>query len=358
MDEFDQKMNDIFNKEYYNQKLEDDEIEKFEKKQEKHLQLEEGEEEENINEEQKNDNELWFYCDSCKKPLKEGKIKYECQTCDDYTLCKKCFKKNGHEHKMKKDVVPPGCAPPENAEDLIQKVENEVKEDILRCSRCQNIIVENRYYICENESCKNLKFCKQCRGLGLQIHEHKLVKFIIKQNTEEEDEQKSNKEKLKELIDEKANYNIDDVIDGKLGTKFHYTKVAKENSGITDDMILFLDDKILNKYLPLKKFTAYSDYSIPEFKKKGILNRLEKLVDKKKKELANEYEDKYKNEKENEKLLLGKKTKEGENVFKKKNKDDKIKKKNKDGKHKEQKERLSKQEFKKQKRLETYGITE
>ena len=50
-----------------------------------------------------------------------------------------------------------------------------------------------------------------------------------------------------------TNYTIDDVINGELGTKFHYTKVEKEDSGLTDDMLLLLDDKILNKYLPLKK---------------------------------------------------------------------------------------------------------
>ena len=62
-----------------------------------------------------------------------------------------------------------------------------------------------------------------------------------------------------------TNYTIDDVINGELGTKFHYTKVEKEDSGLTNDMLLLLDDKILNKYLPLKKITAYSDY---KYKKK------------------------------------------------------------------------------------------
>ena len=376
MDEFDQKMNEIFNKEYYNKELDDEEIEKFDAKQEKHLQLEEKEDNneekgENNDEYENNEDELWFYCDSCKKPLKEGKIKYECKTCEDYTLCKKCFKKIGHEHQMKKDIVPNGCAPPENADELIENVENEVENNILKCSRCHNIIVENKYYICNEDSCKDLHFCKTCRGLGQHIHEHKLTKFIIKEKEESENEEnkKSKKEKLQDLIDEKANYTIDDVIDGELGTKFHYTKVAKEDSGLTDDMLLLLDDKVLNKYLPLKKISAYNDYKLPEYKKKAMLNRLEKLVNKKKKELVNEYEAKNKNEKENEKLLLGQKTKgEHENKdnekinkdrdkYKNKYKKDKKKneKNNKDG---NPKQKLSKEEFKKQKRLETYGITE
>ena len=378
MDEFDQKMNDIFNKEYYNKELDDEEMEKFNAKQERHLQLEEKEEEQNNeenendnnNEEENNENELWFYCDSCKKPLKEGKIKYECKTCEDYTLCKKCFKKIGHEHKMKKDIVPAGCNPPENAQELIEKVEKEQEDNILKCSNCHKIIVENRYYICNEETCKDLKFCKTCRGLGKSIHEHKLIKYIIEneENENEEENKKSKKEKLTELIDEKANYTIDDVIDGEIGTKFHYTKVAKEDSGLTDDMLLLLDDKILNKYLPLKKITAYSDYKMPEYKKKIMLNRLEKLVNKKKKELANEYEIKNQNEKENEKFLIGQKTKGEHNDEKNENKDkDKYNNKyknNKNNKNKNDnnkgkpKEKLSRDEFKKQKRLETYGITE
>ena len=373
MDEFDEKMNDIFNKEYYNKELDDEEIEKFDAKQERHLKLDEKEEEDNNDE--NNENELWFYCDSCKKPLKEGKIKYECKTCEDYTLCKKCYKKMGHEHQMKKDIVPAGCNPPENAEELIAKVENEAEDNILKCSKCNKIIVENKYYICNEESCKDLKFCKTCRGLGQHIHEHKLIKYIIEQNeeNENEDDKKTKKEKLQQLIDEKANYTIDDVIDGELGTKFHYTKVAKESSGLTDDMLLLLDDKILNKYLPLKKITAYNDYQLPDYKKKAMLNRLEKLVNKKKKELANEYEAKNKNEKENEKLLLGQKIKlDNENTNNdeeiKKVKKDKYKNKN-DKKNKKKnennndndgkkKQKLSKDEFKKQKRLETYGISE
>ena len=140
--------------------------------------------------------------------------------------------------------------------------------------------------------------------------------------------------------------------------------MPKENSGLTDDMLLLLDDKILNKYLPLKKITAYSDYTLPEYKKKQMLNRLEKLVNKKKRELLEEYENKNKNQKENEKYLLGNKTK-AEHID---NKEEKIKKNKSDKKKKEKiknksdegekKKFLKKDEFKKIKRLETYGITE
>ena len=165
------KMNDIFNDEYYNEKLDKNEIEKFEKKEEENLNNindnEENENEENENE----DNHLWFYCDNCKKPIKEKKIKYECKICEDYTLCKLCFKSIKHNHQMKKDKVPIGCNPPENAIELIKKI---TENESLICSKCNKDIVENYYFICDEDSCKKLKFCRRCRGEGKKIHEHKL----------------------------------------------------------------------------------------------------------------------------------------------------------------------------------------
>ncbi len=258
----------------------------MEHKQEKHLNInEDNENNENSNKEDNNENleeqeeeDLWFYCDNCKKPLKEGKIKYECKTCEDFTLCKKCFKSINHQHQMKKSLVPQGCNPPSNAEELIAQVEKGGESSlILRCTKCNKIIVESYYYVCNEDECKNIKFCLTCRGLGKQIHEHKLRKYILKEeNDNSNNNVKTKKQKLEELIDLKANYNIDDVIDKNLGTKFHYAKVAKEDSGLTDEMLLLLDDKILNKYLPLKKIAAYGDYKLPEYKKKKMLYRLEK----------------------------------------------------------------------------------
>ena len=103
---------------------------------------------------------------------------------------------------------------------------------------------------------------------------------------------------------------------------------------------------------------------MPDYKKKAMLYRLEKLVNKKKKELAEEYESKNKIEKDNEKFLLGNKRKESEEKTEKKEKKkdkykkDKDKKDKKDKKENKNKEKLNNADFKKQKRLETYGITE
>ncbi len=318
------KMNDIFNDEYYNEKLDKNEIEKFEKKEEENLNNRKDNEE-NENE----DNHLWFYCDNCKKPIKENKIKYECKTCEDYTLCKLCFKSIGHNHQMKKDKVPIGCKPPENAIELIKKI---TEDELLICSKCNKDIVENYYFICDEDSCKNLKFCRRCRGEGKKIHEHKLYKYYINDNNNENEEDNLNpKDKLNKIIDYQTERNIDNIIDKEIPTKFHYTKVEKDDSGLTDDMLLLLDDKILNKYIPVKKIAPYSNFHLPEYKKKQMKKHLEKLLFKKKREMINEFEDKDKLEKENEKFLIGKK-------------------------HKNKGEFLEKSEFIKKKRLETYGI--
>ena len=71
-------------------------------------------------------------------------------------------------------------------------------------------------------------------------------------------------------------------------------------------MLLLLDDSVLNKYIPIKKIAPYSDYKLPEYKKKAMLKHLEKLLDKKKREMANEYKEKLKTEERNEKLLNNK----------------------------------------------------
>jgi len=67
-----------------------------------------NEEQEIYEEENEGENE-WFYCDNCFNIIKENKIKYECETCDDYCLCKACFSSKNHHHQMKKSKVPLGC---------------------------------------------------------------------------------------------------------------------------------------------------------------------------------------------------------------------------------------------------------
>lgn len=51
----------------------------------------------------------WWYCDECKEVIKPGKLKYECNECEDYTMCKACYKILKHPHLMKKAKVSVLC---------------------------------------------------------------------------------------------------------------------------------------------------------------------------------------------------------------------------------------------------------
>lgn len=61
-------------------------------------------------------NELWFLCDDCQKPIPAGKKRFDCLTCENFTLCAKCFKVNTHPHEFEKQYVPENCVPPEDFE--------------------------------------------------------------------------------------------------------------------------------------------------------------------------------------------------------------------------------------------------
>ena len=286
MNEFDRRMNEIFDEEF-EKKAKEEDVQILKNDDEKSDENNENSDENNEKSDENNEKEkenLWFYCDNCKKPIETGRIKYDCKTCDDYTLCQKCYKTIKHSHIMKKTKVSNENSPPENAQEIIN---NFISENNLQCSKCKKEIIENYYFIC-NE-CKNLKFCKNCRSIGKSIHEHKLHKFNNEnnENNENDDEKNLNaKEKLLNKIDKNANYEIDNIIDGEIPTKFHYKKVEKENFGLSDEMLILLDDKILNKYLPIKKLATYNnDFYIPEYKKKFMKKHLEKLVNKKKREI-------------------------------------------------------------------------
>jgi protein KRI1 len=354
-DKFDEKMNEIFNQEYYEGKDKGEDIEQvieeksFDYKTNKDIlnksqleKLAEIEEEgwkydeENINDEENlideenlndiNDENEWFYCDECRNVIKENKIKYDCEKCEDYLLCKECFKAANHPHKMKKSKVPLGCKPPHDWKNIIDSnLENQ--NDDLICHNCSNEIINNYYFICHEESCKNLKFCKTCRGIGKSIHEHKLSKFVIPTEEDAIDP----KEKLESMVESLYTPHTDHVIAKQIPTKFHYTKVEKDESGFTDEMLLFVDDRTLNKFIPLRKLAPYKEkYQINEWQKKKMLKELEKEVEKKKSDL-------YKQNKKTEETIA-RNTKLIGNKKKAPRLDDTL------------------EEYKKKKRLETYGL--
>jgi protein KRI1 len=361
---FDEKMNKIFNEEYYKTKDRDEDIREvieeksFDYKTNKNIldkdklrELDELEykiegdfegnkedEENNYIEEDyqdgynENDNQdesqnEWFYCDDCKKAIKENKIKYECTICEDYTTCKDCHVSVPHAHKMKKSKVPLGFKPPHNWKEILENLKDKNNDDSLTCTNCSKEIIASYYFVCSESECSSAKICKTCRGVGKSVHEHKLSKFFYEENNEEI--QIDPNEKLNNMIENVFSPVVDDIIAKQIPTKFHYVSTNKEEFELTDDMLVFLDDKTLNKHIPLKRLAPYREkIQMNDWQKKKMLNELSKEVDRKKAELARISEQTKENIKNNTQFLQNKR----KNI------------------------KIDKKDIKKRNRLETYGI--
>lgn len=62
---------------------------------------------------------------------------------------------------------------------------------------------------------------------------------------------------LAELIDDYYKIDFEDVIAGGLKTRFKYVDVEKNDFNLDDDDMLFADDRLLNRYLSVKKLAPY-----------------------------------------------------------------------------------------------------
>lgn len=119
---------------------------------------------------------MWFVCDEpeCLKPIKEGHFRFDCQQCDNFTFCDKCYRKNTtHTHKFSKTKVPQGQGPPENHDELITKA-------FMRCTECKVSLIDvtKRVYTCSDKKCspdqtkgEATYWCKGCKEST--EHEHK-----------------------------------------------------------------------------------------------------------------------------------------------------------------------------------------
>jgi len=150
--------------------------------------------------------------------------------------------------------------------------------------------------------------------MGASVHEHKLQKFYFEEP--EVKKEKTLEDKLKEKIEEKINYQYTDIV-GDIPIKFKYTKVKNDDFGLTDDMLLYLDDKTINKYVPMKTLAPYreEEYKINKFKLKKEERLLSKEIAKKKENIDKELHEEDENIKMNQKFLGNKK----ENKFIEKN---------------------------------------
>lgn len=121
-------------------------------------------------------------------------------------------------------------------------------------------------------------------------------------------------------------------------------------------MLLYLDDKTLNKYLPLKALAPYKEgYVVPGYKKKRLLSEFQREVEKRKKEFIREIKQKKEIEETNKSFLNKKRNNHLNNINNKTG----LKKSKNDNEDKNKDfDPSNKQEYRKKKRLETYGITD
>lgn len=119
-------------------------------------------------------------------------------------------------------------------------------------------------------------------------------------------------ELIKQKLEEKVNYNYTDIV-ADMPVKFKYAKVKDADFGLTDDMLLFLDDKTLNKYIPLKGIVPYRDdeYKINKFKVKKDSKILQKEIERNKKSIIEDLKSQEDIIKANT-VLIGKKIKKSE----------------------------------------------
>jgi len=72
---------------------------------------------------------------------------------------------------------------------------------------------------------------------------------LIKQYTKDQE--------LDEMIDNYYKLDFEDIITGGIKTRFKYTKVAPNSYGLTDEEIMYTEDKLLNQFVSMKKLAPY-----------------------------------------------------------------------------------------------------
>ena len=82
----------------------------------------------------------WWCCDGCSNGILENHWRFDCQECPNFTLCEGCRGKVIHGHRLKKLKVPLGCAPPQK---IIKILCDDCNKDITRdlrydCEKCED----------------------------------------------------------------------------------------------------------------------------------------------------------------------------------------------------------------------------
>lgn len=142
------------------------------------------------------DENMWYYCDACIRPIQPGNVGYECRDCEEeeVTICHNCRQSGQHptSHKLKKFRVAENEFPPEDWQSVLFQVKKKRTRDIA-----------------------------------------------------------SGK------MDELYGMEYEDLIAGDVACRFKYTQVDSDSFGLSTEAILLKKESELNKSVSLKKLHPY-----------------------------------------------------------------------------------------------------
>lgn len=145
--------------------------------------------------ERREEDNMWYFCDSCIRPIKPGNIGYECNECEEErTVCHNCKQQSngGCSHKLKKFKVADHEVPPDNWQEVLLQLKKKRSKDIA-----------------------------------------------------------SGK------LDDLYGMEFEDVIGGDVACRFKYAKVDSDSFGLSPEAILMGSDKELNQKVSLKNLHPY-----------------------------------------------------------------------------------------------------
>ena len=144
----------------------------------------------------------------------------------------------------------------------------EYLEQVCFCTKCSAKLDNSQLYYKSKEVADYL-LCETCMHFSKKKKNKKAfdkimpTKLSMSTILEKEDYHKlqgvAEDSELSRLVDDYYNIDFEDVIAGGLKTRFKYVPVEKQDFNLDDDDLIFADEKILNRYLSIKKLAPYKE---------------------------------------------------------------------------------------------------
>jgi protein KRI1 len=160
-----------------------------------------------------------------------------------------------------------GCLPPPD-----EQIQGYLG-NVFYCTKCSCKLDGSQLYF-KSKEIEDYLLCETCMYFSKKkknkkaFDQIKPTKVSISNVLEKEDYHKLQgsvaDSELSKLVDEYYNIDFEDVIAGGLKTRFKYVPVEKQDFNLDDDDLVFADEKLLNRYLSIKKLAPYKEdaYSV------------------------------------------------------------------------------------------------